>query len=234
MALAVVKALSRSLDSALITLNRKEIEKMRRAATTKKIPKTLLSTANLISSLFDEIEEEKNPIIITLTDDISWLINSQATGEIFLEEMRSSSSKIFFVFLQPDLEIKIGQTAVSLRDERTKKPVPEPTPSPGLFPNFASFFQNPSPMSGFSNQNQQPQPQQQQQQQQQQQLSSDKEEKEFRSQQNFFAPNPTFLPPGQGQGQSFPFGANGQMPPGIVFGRSFQVSIQNGTGKTGK
>ena len=230
MILAIVKALSSSLQSTYITLSRKEVEKMRRAAILKNIPQELLSTANLISALFDEIEEEKNPIIVTFTDDISWLINSQATGEIVLEEMRSSSSKIFFVFVQPDLEIKVGQTASFLRDERTKKVVPEPTPSPGGFPNFASFFQNQSPMAGFSNQNQGPVPQQQQ----QQQLGNNQEERDPRPQQNFFTPNPSFLPPtmgqGQGQGQNFPLGMNGFMPPGAVFGRSFQVSIQNGTG----
>ena len=231
MILAIVNALSSSLQSTYITLSRKEVEKMRRAATLKNIPQELLSTANLISALFDEIEEEKNPIIVTFTDDISWLINSQATGEIVLEEMRSPSSKIFFVFVQPDLEIKVGQTASFLRDERTKKFVPEPTPSSGGFPNFASFFQNQSPMAGFSNENQGPGSKNQQQ---QQQLGNKQEEKDSRPQQNFFPPNPAFLSPslgqGQGQGQSFPIGMNGFMPPGAVFGRSFQVSIQNGTG----
>ena len=207
---------------------------MRRAATIKKISKTLLTTANLISSLFDEIEEEKIPVIIALNDDIHWLLHSEATGEIFIEEMKSSTSRIFFVFLQPDSDIKIGQTAVSLRDEKTQKPVAELGPVPGGFPNFASFFQNPNqaPMSGYSFPNiPQPQNQQQQQQQQLQQQLQQQQQQSISNkpdeQDQFFTPS--FQPPqvaGPGPGP----GVSGPMPPGIVFGRSFQVSIQNGTG----
>ena len=196
---------------------------MRRAATIKKISKTLLTTANLISSLFDEIEEEKIPVIIALNDDIHWLLHSEATGEIFIEEMKSSTSRIFFVFLQPDTEIKIGQTATSLRDEKTQKPIVDPAPIPGGFPNFASFFQNQSPMSGYSYPNT---PQQNQQQIQQQQSMSNKQD----GQDQF---TPSFQPP-QGAGPGPIPGVSGSMPPGIVFGRSFQVSIQNGTGTQNK
>ena len=230
-ALSVVNALSRSLNSTLITLNRKEVEKMRRAAAFKEIPKSLLTTANLISSLFDEIEEEKEPIVVALTDDIHWLLHSEACGEIFLEELRSFSSRIFFVFVQPDADIKIGQTAYSFREERIQKPVSlDPAPTPGTFPNFASFFQNQnqSPMPGFSYPNIQQQiqhlQQQQQQQQQQQSISNQARDEEEEVPPAF---TPLFQQP---QSPKNGPGIPGQMPPGISFGRSFQVSIQNGSG----
>ena len=241
MVLSVVKALSRSLDSTMITLNRKEIEKIRRAATVKNIPKSLLSTANLISSLFDEIEEEKVPIIISLNDDINWIINSQATSETFFEEMRSTTSKIFFVFLQPENDIKIGQTASSLRDERTKKTVSEPTPPAGGFSNFANFFNNPSSLFSGPNMQQNMQQQQRQEQlqgllqgqiqQQQNSIQGPEELQKFQQQQlkqqkqdlmSFSPPNSNTYPKSPGTNEPMS---------NVRFGNSISISVVNGTGK---
>ena len=201
---------------------------MRRAAAFKEIPKSLLTTANLISSLFDEIEEEKEPVVVALTDDIHWLLHSEACGEIFLEELRRFSSRIFFVFVQPDADIKIGQTAYSFREERIQKPALDTAPAPGTFPNFASFFQNQSPMPGFSYPNIQQQiqhlQQQQQNQHQQQSIANQAREEEEEVPPAF---TPSFQQPQSPQNGA---GAPSQMPPGISFGRSFQVSIQNGSG----
>jgi hypothetical protein len=55
MQLGVVHALSRSLGSTTITLNRKIIEDLRKEAVDKHLPLALLTTANLVSSLLDEI-----------------------------------------------------------------------------------------------------------------------------------------------------------------------------------
>ena len=164
-------------------------------------------------------------VIVALTDDISWVLHSQACGELILEEIEDPASKVLFVLLQPENDIIVGQTAATLRDEKTKKPVPEAAQAPGGFPNFASFFQNQPPMSfnqngnnnnGNNGNNQK-------------QINNNNkiDDKEMTGINGF---HPNFAPqfPQYGPGGN---GANGEAPPGVVFGRSFQVSIQNGTGE---
>ena len=99
---AVVQALTRALGCSAVSLNRRNIDLVRAKARALSVPRHLLSTANLLSSLLDEIEEQDRPALVALDDDLTWLLGSQATSEVLLEELKNPTSRAFFVMLSPE------------------------------------------------------------------------------------------------------------------------------------
>jgi len=99
---AVVQALTRALGCSAVSLNRRNIDLVRAKARALSVPRHLLSTANLVSSLLDEIEEQDRPALLALDDDLTWLLGSQATSEVLLEELKNPASRAFFVMLSPE------------------------------------------------------------------------------------------------------------------------------------
>ena len=97
-----MQALTRALGCTAVSLNRRNIDLVRARARALSVPRHLLSTANLVSSLLDEIEEQDRPALLVMDDDLTWLLGSQATSEVLLEELKNPASRAFFVMLSPE------------------------------------------------------------------------------------------------------------------------------------
>jgi hypothetical protein len=117
----IAKALAHSLAANTVFLTRKTVDSVHQQAVAKKLPKNMLNRANLISILFDLMEDMKEPSIVTLNDDINWIIRSEANSDAILEEMKSSKSKVLFLLLENEEALEPGQTLLSMRQSRVKE-----------------------------------------------------------------------------------------------------------------
>ena len=271
---AVVQALTRALGCSAVSLNRRNIDLVRAKARALSVPRHLLSTANLLSSLLDEIEEQDRPALLALDDDLSWLLGSQATSEVLLEELKNTASRAFFVMLSPEAHAReqlkvrsegmtihvsildpvsfyltlfvslvitcplflclficvcqVGMSAAALRAQRQQpmgstqqqsqanpgNPNHMQQQGGGGLPNFANMFSGGHPSFPFA-QSRSPSPSPGG-------TSSNEGDGEAADAPPDAETHPSSDPHQPQQGTSMPS-------PGVVFGRSFQVTIQNGS-----
>lgn len=184
----IAEALSHSLGATAVHLTRKILDSIRQEAVLKKVPKKMLSRSNIISALFEYIEEVDEPFLIVLSDELSWLSNSQKTSDAIIDALKSDSSKTFFLILEPTDDVLEYSSAIKPVTMESTDQNARSTPS-SMDGDFDGKLNN-NMMNGF----------------------------------NF---PPGFFPPG-----FFPPGIMppGAMPPGYpVQGRSFQVSVKNGS-----
>eukprot|EP01038_Epipyxis_sp_PR26KG_P008477 gene8477-11459_t len=148
----LVKALAASLQSNLVHLNQRTIEAVRERALVKLIPRKLITKSVILSALFELTEEvgsNSHPFLLLLHDKMSWLVNNQECSELFLEELKSPTSRIFVINMEQEAGIKAGLippifSNPNSESTQTSQPVPN-----GLlnsqFPNGFPFLPPPPP-----------------------------------------------------------------------------------------
>ena len=93
-------ALAHSINSNAILLVKEAIEDVRQQCIAKGVPKSFLSRSNLVSILFDFLEEKDKATVILMSGHVKWILQSEQVSEIFIDELRSKKSKIFIVITE--------------------------------------------------------------------------------------------------------------------------------------
>lgn len=103
--LLIARALSASIKSHTLVLNRKMMDAIKDrvealgVSKNIEIPKALLIRANLLNTLFHMASYEDIPITIVLPGDLSWILDSISVCDALIDEIKNAFSTVFFVML---------------------------------------------------------------------------------------------------------------------------------------
>lgn len=103
--LLIARALSASIKSHTLVLNRKTMDNIKDriealgASRNIEIPKAMLIRAQLLNTLFHMASYEDIPITIVLPGDLSWILDSISVCDALIDEIKNAFSTVFFIML---------------------------------------------------------------------------------------------------------------------------------------
>jgi hypothetical protein len=134
----VGRSLAHSLRASFVTVNQTTLESVQRRALEKGIKnQKLLTKATLLSCLMDLSDEQQqqnndnnnknniessssaSPLVILFDDPLTWLTDNLAASSTVLEELKNDKSRVFFLWIDPQEELKVGQTPPSLQPQKS-------------------------------------------------------------------------------------------------------------------
>lgn len=128
MQMAMVRALSKSINAAFMSIDRFVFDKVRKEAISRGVSRKELTRAKLLSSFLDVIEESLRPLLMYLPDNASFLLSSQNCCDLLLQRIKNRKDRTFFVLsssVDDELTSAISAAAKAATDQQIQR---QPTP----------------------------------------------------------------------------------------------------------
>ena len=107
---SLVRALSQSLQSRLVFLNRRTVDNVRRAANQRyALPSTTLTAESIIKELFQLLHSSpEEPCVVCLHDEMEWYLRVPGVSAVLHRELALPKSRLFFIQAEPEPPLPVG------------------------------------------------------------------------------------------------------------------------------
>lgn len=81
----------------------------------------------------------RRPLVIVFNDDLRWLLMNEAASAALLSELQDKRSRLFFVAVEPEESVRVGQSPPQASVAQSPPPQPA-APSGGALKLHEIFF----------------------------------------------------------------------------------------------
>ena len=124
MQMAMVRALSKSINVPFMPIDRFIFDKVRKEAISRGVSRKELTRAKLLASFLDIVDESQTALLVYLPDNASFLLSSQNCCDLLLQRIKNRKDRTFFVLsssTDDELMEAVSTAAKAAADVQTRQ-----------------------------------------------------------------------------------------------------------------